>query len=98
MQPVSAVYTRINSLLQELDETSQRLYSEVSMLKDKMKFLGISWEGAAYDEYSRVLAGDLMIMEITALNVRIMYRLLLDALTGYQHTELMVSEMIGGTI
>ena len=96
MQPLSAVYTRMNSLLTEMGTVSQQFGREISMLQDKLKNLGISWEGAAYDEYSRALLEDLMIMEMTAANIRLMYGLLYRGLTGYQQTEKQVNDLIGG--
>ena len=96
MQPLTAMYIRMNSLLSELFTVSERLCKEIASLQDKLKHLGISWEGAAYDEYSRVLLGDLMIMEMTAANVNLMYRLLFSSLNDYQQTETLISNTIGG--
>lgn len=95
MQPLSAVYIRMDSLLKEMGTVSQRFIKEVSALQDKLKNLGISWEGAAYDEYSRVLLEDITVMEMTAANIHIMYRLLYSGLTGYQQTEKQVYDLIG---
>ena len=96
MQPISAVYTRMNGLLKELGVAAAHMYKEITSLRDRLKNLGISWEGAAYDEYSRVLLEDLMLMEMTAANICVMYRLLLGGLTGYQQSEMQVADLIGG--
>ena len=96
MQPLSAMYIRMNGLLSEFMTASGNLYKEIAMLQDKLKYLGISWEGAAHDEYSRVLLGDLMIMEMTAANINLMCRLLLYSLKDYRQTEMLVANTIGG--
>lgn len=96
MQPVDAVYIRMSSLLSELGVVSKRICDELEGLKERLKYLGISWEGAAYDEYSRVLAEDISVMEMTAYSIQVMYRLLNTSLTRYQETEMKVYDIIGG--
>ncbi|MCR5604139.1 MAG: hypothetical protein K6G27_10625 [Lachnospiraceae bacterium] len=96
MQPISAVYTRMDDLLSGLGEIAGKINKEVSLLQDKLKNLGISWEGAAYDEYSRALLGDFLIMQMTAANIQVMYTLLYKALSVYQQTEMEVMGTIGG--
>lgn len=96
MQPVGALYTSMDNLLSELGEVSGKINKEMAELQDKLKNLGISWEGAAYDEYSRVLMGDFLIMQMTAAGIQVMYRLLYNALTDYLQTEMQVMETIGG--
>ena len=96
MQAVSAVYVRMNALLTELGRAAGELNREITSLKDKVRKLYVSWEGEAYDEYSRVLMEDLTVMELTALDVVMMYQLLSSALSKYQGMELKISETVGG--
>ncbi len=96
MQEVDAVYVRMSLMLTELGTVSKRLYDEINSLGDRLKYLGISWEGEAYDVYSRTLLSDLCLMELTACNLKLMYGLLHTALTRYQETEMRIYDMIGG--
>ena len=96
MVPVNAIYIRMRDLLDEFGNASFRLTNEIAELKENLRDLGISWEGAAYDEYSRVLLSDLDHMESMAAGIGTMYTLLFLALSRYQETELKVSGMIGG--
>ncbi|MCR5235535.1 MAG: hypothetical protein K6E53_16775 [Lachnospiraceae bacterium] len=96
MRPVDAIYVRMSSLLSELGTVSKRMCDELASLKDRLKYLGISWEGSAYDEYMRVLSEDIMLMEMTAYSIQVMYRLLNRSLTRYQETEMKVYDIIGG--
>ncbi|MCR5421857.1 MAG: hypothetical protein K6E98_12740 [Lachnospiraceae bacterium] len=95
MEAINAIYVRMSSLLTELGMVCAQLYKETDILTDKLKYLGISWEGAAYDEYARVLMADLMMMSMTVANMNKMYRSLHFALTEYQRTEMYVFDAIG---
>ena len=96
MQQISAVYVRMSTLLDELGEAAFGFYNEISMLRDKLSRLGIAWEGAAHDEYLRVLLEDIEFMEAWAEDIGTMYSLLRIALSRYQYTEMKVNSIIGG--
>ena len=96
METISAVYVRMNILLEEMGTVSARLSREISDLRENMERLHISWEGKAYEEYHRVLMEDLSVMELKASNAVLMYQLLKEALTRYQVMETKIGEAVGG--
>ncbi|MCR4807746.1 MAG: hypothetical protein K5857_08725 [Lachnospiraceae bacterium] len=98
MQAVNAIYVRMSTLLDEMGSVSDRLYREIRGLKDRLKDLHVSWQGEAFSAYSRVLMEDLAVMEITALDAILMYRILALALKRYMQMETSVSEAVGGLI
>lgn len=96
MEAVSAIYVRMNILLEEMGGVAHKLLTEISGLREKMSKLHVSWEGEAFMTYHRVLMDDLYIMEATAMDAMFMHALLRDALTRYQEMEKIVSERVGG--
>ncbi len=96
MVPLNAVYVRMRGLLDDLGTVSEGLYSKVIELDERLSGLGIAWEGTAYEQYSIRLKEDLDYMKAKALNMRIMHIVLQTSLKGYQQTELMVNNIIGG--
>jgi uncharacterized protein YukE len=95
MEAISAVYIRMNILLEELGTKTEQLYREINSLKEKTAKLYVSWQGEAFEEFSRVLKDDMTVMEITAVDAMYFYRLLRDALGEYQRMEMRVSEAVG---
>ena len=96
MEVLSAVYVRMNILLEEMGGVAYNLLKEISSLRERMSKLHVSWEGEEFNVYHRVLMDDLYIMEAAAMDAMFMHRLLAEALTGYQQMELKVSETVGG--
>lgn len=96
MVPISAVYVRMSSLLADLGSIASDLNAEIKGLKDRIRNLGISWLGTAYETYSIRLIKDLEIMERTSEGVIEMCGLLCLSLSRYQDTEMKTSDIIGG--
>ena len=96
METISAIYVRMNVLLEEMGIKVRELYREISGLKEKTDRLHVSWQGEAFEEYHRVLMKDLSVMEITAIDAIYVHRLLKEALSEYQNMEMRISETLGG--
>lgn len=96
MIPLSAVYVRMNGLLEELGTIAVRMNREIGRLREGAQLLGISWLGTAYEAYSRRLLSDIENMEHTSEDIMIMSGLLYMSLSRYQDTEMKVSDIIGG--
>lgn len=96
MNPLSAVYVRMNALMEELGTIAVKINREIAGLRDRARPLSISWTGTAYEAYSRRLLSDIEKMERTSTDIMIMSGLLYISLSRYQETEMKVADIIGG--
>lgn len=96
MIPLSAVYVRMNGLLEELGTIAVKTNREIARLNDTIQSLGINWDGTAYEAYRRRLVSDIESMECTSEDILIISSLLYVSLSRYQETEMKVADIIGG--
>ena len=93
-----AKYSILNAKSTELYEYTVKLQNELESLRQRLKALGISWEGEAHDSFNTRLEMDYIFMNCVINNLRRMCVELKEGITIYQEMEAGVEALAGGLL